>query len=63
MFEDEAAQWQLDRINRLVGERYVTGRVAARIIKMLEEEPERNISMGSNKDINKTVKERIEREP
>lgn len=59
---DDAPQWLLDRIARALEQRRVSGRVAARIMQMLDDEPQHD-TMGHNKDINAAVKARIEREP
>lgn len=61
MMSDEASGYQVNRITRLLDERAVTGKLAARIIMMLEDCPERN-NMGHNADINKAVKDRLDRE-
>lgn len=58
---DEASGWQVYRITRLLEERAVTGKMAHRIILMLEDCPELN-NGGHNKDIAKAVNERIERD-
>lgn len=60
---DYASEWQLARITRLLDERAVTGRLAARIIMLLEDSPRLSNPVGHNKDIAEAVKERIEREP
>lgn len=60
-FTDEASGWQVHRITSLLEERAVTGKLAARIIQMLEDCPDRN-SGGHNKDIDKAVSDRIQRE-
>lgn len=61
-FTDEASQWQLDRIMRLLDERCVTGRQAQKIIMMLEDSDVRGAAMGHNKDINNVVKDRMDRD-
>lgn len=58
---DEASGYQVDLITRLLEQRAVTGKLASRIIQMLEDCPDRNAG-GHNKDINRAVNERIERE-
>ena len=61
-FTDEAPAWQIGRIMWLLEERAVTGQVAARILRMLEDCPGKQV-MGHNSEINKAVKDRVEREP
>ncbi len=61
MFSDEASGYQVHRITRLLDERAVTGKLASRIIQMLEDCPDRNVC-GANSDINQTVKDRVERD-
>jgi hypothetical protein len=61
-FTDEASGYQVYRITRLLDERAVTGKVAARIIQMLEDAPEKGNAMGHNADIAKAVKDRVTRE-
>ena len=61
-FSDEASQFQLDRIIRLLDGGRVTGRVASKIIQMLEDCPGPE-HMGHNKEINAAVKDRLTREP
>ena len=60
---DYASDWQIARITRLLDERAVTGRMASRIITMLEDSPKLGNAVGHNKDIAEAVKERIKREP
>ena len=62
IFSDEAPSWILDRITRLLEERAGTGKLAARIIMMLEDCDERGVNGGHNKDIDKAVSDRIQRE-
>lgn len=59
---DEVSGYQVDRITRLLDERVVTGKLASRIIMLLEDCDERGVNGGHNKDILKAVKERIERD-
>lgn len=60
-FQDETSGAQVHYITRLLEERAVTGKLASRIIQMLEDCPDRNVC-GTNGDINKAVKDRVERE-
>jgi hypothetical protein len=60
---DEAPTWQLDRIIRLLDERRVCGSAAARVLRILEQEPYVNPQGGHNDEIRKMVEERIQREP
>ncbi len=39
MYFDEAQGWQLDQIIRMLDERRVSGRAAARILAILDEQP------------------------
>jgi hypothetical protein len=48
---EEAQGWQLDQIIRLLDERRVSGRVAARILAMLDEQPYVNETMGNQTEV------------
>ena len=48
---EEAQGWQLDQIIRLLDERRVSGRVAARILSMLEEQPYVNETLGNQTEV------------
>ena len=60
---DYASERQLSRIHRLLDERVLTGRLASRLIEMLEDCPDPAMDSGHNRDINEQVLQRIEREP
>ena len=62
VMSDYASDAQLSRIVRLIEERAVTGAVAARIIRILDDCPGPD-HMGHNKEINEAVKDRLTREP
>lgn len=48
---EEAQEWQLDQIIRLLDERRVSGRVAARILAILDEQPYVNETLGSQTEV------------
>jgi hypothetical protein len=48
---EEAQGWQLDQIIRLLDERRVSGRVAARILAMLDEQPYVNETLGNQTEV------------
>lgn len=54
---EEAQGWQLDQIIRLLDERRVSGRVAARILHMLEEQPYVNETLGSQTEVARQLRQ------
>lgn len=59
---DYATDAQLYRIARLLEERTITSATASKLLRILEDCPGPEV-MGHNADINKAVRDRIEREP
>jgi hypothetical protein len=54
---EEAQGWQLDLIIRLLDERRVSGRVAARILSMLEEQPYVNETLGTQTEVARQLRQ------
>jgi hypothetical protein len=54
---EEAQGWQLDLIIRLLDERRVSGRVAARILAMLEEQPYVNETLGTQTEVARQLRQ------
>lgn len=54
---EEAQGWQLDQIIRMLDQRRVSGRAAARILEILEEQPHINQQLPNQTDTARTLRE------